>query len=191
MSTANDAKTVRDSVTQLLARGEIDAGMKLLKEAGPLPQFIELECIGNMHFYKRELQKAVEAYERAITIQPDYGIARYQYLVGTQDEKKNDLVAAFKRYQSAIGIEPTFVDAYFELGGLLVKVGDFEGAAQCYRDAVKLAPNDLSAHHNLSSVLAKLAATGPEKHADERQSVDAAYAKLKEIGANPSSTGKW
>lgn len=191
MTNISDAKAVRDGVTKLLAQGDIDAGMKLLKEAGPLPEFVKLECIGNVHFYKRELQKAVEAYERAIAMQPDYGIARYQYLVGTQDEKQNDLVAAFKRYQSAIGIEPTFVDAYFELGGLLVKVGDFEGAAQCYRDAVKLVPNDLSAYHNLSSVLTKLAAAAPDKYGEERQAVDAAYAKLKESGAVPSSTGKW
>jgi tetratricopeptide (TPR) repeat protein len=191
MTNPDNAKLVRDNVTKLFSQGEIDAGLKLLKEAGSLPRFVELECIGNMHFYKRELQKAAEIYEAAITIQPDFGIARYQYLVGTQDEKRNDLVAAFKRYQLAIDIEPTFIDAYFELGGLLVKVGDFEGAAQCYRDAVKLAPTDLAAYHNLSSVLVKLADTAPDKYADERHSVDADYAKLKEGGAMPSSTGKW
>ena len=191
MNNLNDAKAVRDSATELFSQGEIGAGLRLLKEAGPLPQFIELECVGNRHFYKRELQKAVESYERAIAIQPEHGIARCQYLVGIQDEKQNDLVAAFTRYQSAIDIEPTFVDAYFELGGLLVKVGDFEGAAQCYREAVRLSPNDLTAYHNLSSVLTKLADTVPDKYSDERHSVDAAYGKLKEGGATLSSSGKW
>jgi tetratricopeptide (TPR) repeat protein len=191
MNNLDQAKVVRDSVTKLFSQGEVDAGLRLLKEAGALPQHIELECLGNLHFYKRELQKAVDSYERAIALQPEYAIARYQYIVGIQDEKQNDLVAAFSRYQSAIGIEPTFVDAYFELGGLLVKIGDLEGAAQCYRDAVRLAPHDLAAYHNLSSVLTKLATTVPDKYSEEWHSVDAAYRTLKEGGASLSSTAKW
>jgi tetratricopeptide (TPR) repeat protein len=186
-----EAKLVRDSVTELFSQGEVDAGLRLMKKAGSLPPFIALECAGNMHFYQRELQRAIGSYERAIADQPAHEIARYHYLVGTQDEKKNDLVAAFTRYQSAIGIEPTFVDAYFELGGLLVKVGDLEGAAQCYRDAVRLAPNELAAYHNLSSVLTSLAATVPDKYADERHSIGAAYRRLAESGVSLSSIGKW
>ncbi|CAJ0817759.1 tetratricopeptide repeat protein [Ralstonia flaminis] len=191
MINLSDSKSVRDSVTQLFSQGDFEAGVTLLQKTESIPRFVELECIGNMHFYKRELQKAIESYELAISIQPGYEIARYQYLVGTQDERQGDFISAFKRYQSAIDIEPTFVDAYFELGGLLVKVGDFEGAAQCYRDAVKLAPSDLAGYYNLSAVLGKLAHTDPEKYSAELLAVDAAYEKLKESGAPLPSAGKW
>ena len=67
------------------------------------------------------------------------------------------------------------MDDYVELGGLLAKVGDFAGAAQCYRDAVRLDPTDVGSHHNLRAVLSKLAQTGPERYRDELAAVDAAY----------------
>src|SRR5438552_850465 len=105
-----------------------------------MPEAMRLEGLGNVAFYERDLQDAVNHYEAAIALQPDRVIARYQYLVGTQAERSGDLVNAFKRYQAAIEAEPEFLDAYIELGGLLTKIKDFEGAAQCYRDAARIAP---------------------------------------------------
>jgi tetratricopeptide (TPR) repeat protein len=171
-----DVMTLRDAITTHYADGRFDEGDRLLAEQGAgLPEHVRLECQGNRFFYERKLQEAVHRYEAAIRLAPDYGIARYQYLVGTQDERQQHFVDAFKRYQVAIGVEPTFVDAYVELGGLLVKVGDLAGAVQCYRDAVRLDPTDVGNHHNLRTVLSKLAQAEPERYRDELAAVDAAY----------------
>ncbi len=168
--------SVRDAITAHYAARRFDEGDRLLAEQGAgLPEHVRLECEGNRFFYERKLQEAVRRYEAAIRLAPDCGIARYQYLVGTQEERQQHFVDAFKRYQAAIGVEPTFVDAYVELGGLLVKADDLAGAAQCYRDAVRLDPMDVGNHHNLRTVLSKLAQAEPERYRDELAGADAAY----------------
>jgi tetratricopeptide (TPR) repeat protein len=163
-------------MTQHFMRGEFAEGTRLLGEKeADLPKAVRLECLGNMHFYRRELQEAVRCYEEAITIAPENIISRYQYLVGTQDEREGRLTEAFKRYQAAIEAEPAFVDPYVELGGMLVKVQDFEGAAQCYRDAVRLDPADVANHFNLKAVLTRLAQREPERYREELAKAEAAY----------------
>jgi len=167
---------LRDAITAHFAGGRFDEGDRLLVEFGTgLAEHVRLECQGNHLFYQKKLQEAVRCYEAAITLKPDYPISRYQYLVGTQEEREGNFVAAFKRYQAAIGVEPTFVDPFVELGGLLAKVGDLAGAAQCYRDAVRLEPTDVANHYNLKSILSRLAEVSPEQHREELAAAEAAY----------------
>jgi tetratricopeptide (TPR) repeat protein len=185
-------KSARDTITEYFASGRFEEGMKLFKEKeSDLPEPMRLECLGNFHFYRREIKEAIKQYEAAITLSPDYLIARYQYLVGVQNEKQGDFVAAFKRYQNAIEIEPTFVDSYVELGALLVKVADFKGAAQCYRDAARLEPDDLGNLHNLKTVLAKLVAEEPEQYGAELVSAESAYEKLARSGKKLPQRHQW
>jgi tetratricopeptide (TPR) repeat protein len=183
MNISTNARQIRDSITALFERGSFDEGLSQLKQASDLPKVVELECLGNLHFYKRELQDAIRSYEFAILMDPSYRIARYQYLVATQDEKRGDLVSAFKRFQEAIDIEPGFVDPYVELGGLLVKVGDLEGAAQCYRDATRIEPTNLGIMYNLKAVFTRLAAAQPEKYRGDLQDVESAFRQLEKNGA--------
>jgi tetratricopeptide (TPR) repeat protein len=191
MTALDNVKPLRDLITNQFAKGEFEEGLRQIKKAGNLPEVVELECVGNMHFYRRELQMAIEKYENAISIDPTYMISRYQYLVGTQEEKRGDFVSAFKRYQATIDIEPSFVDAYVELGGLLVKVEDLKGAAQCYRDAIKLVPTDLATYYNLRSVLAKLKSETPAPYGEELAVIEIAYDKLKRSGASLPRNSKW
>lgn len=178
-------KAVRDSITEHFAHNRFEQGDALLAVyASSLPEHIRLECLGNRHFYKRELQEAVRCYETAIGLVPEQLISRYQYLVGVQEEREGNAVAAFKRYQAAIEAEPSFVDSYVELGGLLVKVEDFEGAAQCYRDAVRLEPSDIANHYNLKTVLGQLAQKDPARFNEELARAEAAYEKAAQRG-NP------
>jgi tetratricopeptide (TPR) repeat protein len=190
MMATMDAKAARDTVTEYFSQGKFPEGIRLLEEHEKnLPAHVRLECWGNLNFYRRELQEAIHAYESAIALEPDYVIARYQYLVGVQLERAKDFTGAFKRYQAAIGAEPTFVDAYVELGGLLVKVGDFEGALQCYRDAVRLDPSDPANHHNLKAVLGRLAEKDPNRYGTELEAANiacetAAQGKPKKLTAH-------
>jgi len=122
------------------------------------------ECLGNQHFYAKEYQKATPLYEEAMESSPGYDCARYHYLLGAQAELAGQLTVAFERFQAAIEIEPSFVDSYIELGGLLCKVEDFEGAYQCYTDAIKIDPADPGIRHNLIQVLQQLVKKDPEKY---------------------------
>jgi tetratricopeptide (TPR) repeat protein len=188
-----DIQALRNEITERFALGRFDQGNRLLAQYGPvLPEHVKLECLGNRHFYYRNFQEAVECYEGSISLEPDYLIARYQYLVGVQEEREGDFVSAFKRYQAAIGIEPSFVDPYVELGGLLVKVEDFQGAAQCYRDALRIAPSDAANYLNLRAVLNKLLQIEPEgSYGDELAEVETAYATVAKANPENLSNHRW
>lgn len=187
MTLTQEGKAVRDVVTGHFAKHRFDEGVRILQEQGSsLPEAVRLECSGNLHFYRREMQAAIRCYEAAIKKAPDHAIARYQYLVGTQEERQQNFVEAFKRYQNAIDAEPTFIDPYVELGGLLVKVGDFEGALQCYRDSVRLEPLDLANHHNLKAVLGRLVQLDSGRYQEELSAAEAAYQKIAQQSASRS-----
>lgn len=155
-------------ITDMLSSGQIEDGAAAIECArSTLPSPVFLECVGNLHFYKREFQQAINKYEEAMRADADYDSARYHYLIAVQKEREGDLVEAFNRYQSAIAIEPTFVDAYVELGGLLVKVEDIEGALTCYTDALKLNPKDLLNFANKVEVLRALYNANPVQYAEQ------------------------
>jgi tetratricopeptide (TPR) repeat protein len=178
-------------ITDLLSAGQIREGAEAIERAkNSLPLPVLLECVGNLHFYKRELQHALNKYEEAMRAVAGYDSARYHYLIAVQKEREGDFVEAFKRYQSAIEIEPTFVDAYVELGGLLVKVEDFEGALTCYTDALKLDPKDLKNFSNKVEVLRSLSNANPAQYAEQYRAAvgefEDAKARLPAIGNSAS-----
>jgi tetratricopeptide (TPR) repeat protein len=163
-------------ITDLLTAGKLREAMSVLDASGTeLPEVERLECVGNYHFYRHEQQHAVDCYEQALRLDPTYGIARWQYIVGVKSERAGDFVGAFERYRSAIDIEPTFVDAYVEMGGLLAKVGELAVAAECYERALALEREDLTIYHNLRAVYAELAKQDPGKYGHRHHEVDALY----------------
>jgi tetratricopeptide (TPR) repeat protein len=148
-------------ITALLAGGQFERGRAALEGARSVLSAAEYnECLGNAHFYSRDYQQSIPYYEAAME-DVGHDCARYHYLIGVQAERKGSLADAFRRYQAAIEIEPSFPDSYVELGGLLCKVDDYEGALQCFQDALALAPNDTAIHHNLIQVLRVLAQRDP------------------------------
>src|SRR5438445_11314714 len=64
-----------------------------------------------------------------------------------------DLDAAIKENEEAIRLKPSYAEAYFDLGVLLVRKGDIDNAMSNYRSAIKLVPRYVAAHINLGSGL--------------------------------------
>lgn len=185
--TTEEVRNARDVIIGHLSHGRVAEGERVLAESSKaLPEYVLLECQGAVHFYKRQFQDAIRCFEAAIALAPEVVIARYQYMVGTQAEKAGDFLQAFKRYQAAVDAEPTFVDAYVELGGLLTKVDDLEGALQCYRDALTIEPHNSANHHNVIAVLDRLVALGMSEYADE---LNSAYAALAVLSEEPTPSG--
>ncbi|MBX9622365.1 MAG: tetratricopeptide repeat protein [Gemmataceae bacterium] len=179
-------------ITALLASGARNEAELLIgtnRAALSEPEY--KECLGNLHFYAKNYQKATMLYEAAMESWPEYDCARYHYLLGVQAEQAGQLSNAFERYQAAIGIEPGFVDAYIELGGLLCKVGDFEGAFQCYTDAIGIDPADLAIRHNLLQVLSQLAQKDPATYSQPLKDAQAAYDAAKGSLSQPESARVW
>lgn len=179
---------IRDAVTRYFSIGDYSKGDALLAEVSDrISDYIKLECLGNRFFYKRDFQNAVRSFEEGITLMPDHIVPRYQYLVGIQLEKQGNLVDAFKRYQLSIESDPTFIDAYVELGGLLTKVKDYAGALRCYRDAFKLDESDATVVFNLKAVLEELVSSGESEYQLELESVK----KLSENFTPPNVEARW
>jgi tetratricopeptide (TPR) repeat protein len=163
-------------ITAALTSADLQAAEQLIKaNRDQLSDQEHDECVGNVHFYAKRYQEAVLCYEAAIESSPDYDCARYHYLLGVQAERAGEIVNAFQRYQAAIEIEPTFVDAYIELGGLCGKIEDFEGAYQCYTDAAKLDPKDIAIRYNLVRVLSELVKKAPAIYACALRDAQVAY----------------
>jgi tetratricopeptide (TPR) repeat protein len=179
-------------ITSLFATGARGEAESLLGSGRAALRYPECqECLGNLHFYNKEYQQAIPYFEAAMESEPDYDCARYHYLLGLQAEQAGQLTEAFERYQAAIEIEPSFVDSYVELGGLLCKVQDFEGALRCYTDASRIDPEDLAVRHNLVQVLSELAKKNPAAYSQALGEARAAYDAVSGPSAQPNRNRVW
>jgi tetratricopeptide (TPR) repeat protein len=176
---AYEASNLRDIILQYLSNNKIEEGIAIFKKrCGEFPEPFRFECLGNISFYQRDIGQAIKFYETATLLSPEHVIARYLYLAGVKNEREKNFVDAFKYYQAAIEAEPSFVDSYIELGGLLMKVGDFNGALTCYEDSVRLDHQEPANHENLKAVLTKLNQDQPGYYEERLRSVTAVYEKI-------------
>jgi tetratricopeptide (TPR) repeat protein len=181
-------------ISHLLSNGRISEAAEAIENAkNELPLPVYLECVGNLHFYRREFQRAIGKYEEAMRVDHEYHAARHHYLIGVQEERGGNYVEAFKHFQSAIEAEPQFVDAYVELGGLLVKVGDHEGALTSYSDALRLEPSDLRHYWNRVQVLKRLDETDKARYGTMYREALGAFhiAKTKLPGIGEVANWNW
>ena len=179
-------------ITGLLHDGQRQQAIDLLEASrGLLSKQEYSECQGNIRFYDKDYQGAIPFFEAAIEGGDGYEASRYHYLIGVQLEQAGKLSDAFQRYQAAIEIEPSFVDSYIELGGLLFKVKDYPGAYQCYSDAVRLDPNDLGIHHNLIQVLTELEKEDTAKYGEALAQAQATKKSAEERLPEPRNNRIW
>jgi tetratricopeptide (TPR) repeat protein len=82
-------------------------------------------------------EEALEAYDRAIELDPEYATAHYDrgVVLGDQLDRPEDALAAYRR---AIELEPGYAEAHQAVGFLLHYQGDHEGALREIDRAVEL-----------------------------------------------------
>lgn len=79
-----------------------------------------------------------------------------EYLVAARTaRKKGDPKQALIYYQKVIGIWPTNVDAWVELGNLWYEKTDYKEALHCYRKALEFKPDMPVLHHNIELCIKK------------------------------------
>lgn len=179
----SDFNEFKRQLVRHLSSGRVEEAVEYFKASSQLlSEWACAECLGDICFYQRDFAQAIQHYKVATQLAPDHIIARYLFLAGVSNERASNFVDAFKYYQAAVEAEPSFVDTYFELGAMLVKVGDLEGALQCYEDAIEIQPTDLTGHENLMSVLEGLHKSAPEKYADKYSVAKARIEKIKHSG---------
>jgi len=129
---------------------------QLVKEAKANPQAYELLLKG--HFHRRKataegLKKAVEHYNQAIAIDPNYasayaGLAQtYRTLASNSMlDPKETMPKAEAAVKKALELDESLADAHSELAGIKGNAWDWAGAEREYKRAIELNPNYVTAH---------------------------------------------
>lgn len=99
-------------------------------------------------------QEAIEAYQQAIAIDPQYA---YPYNnLGNALAYLNRNEEAIRRYRQAIAVTPEYIDPYNGLGNALVALGRNKEAVEVYRQAISIDPEDAYPYNGLGDALANL-----------------------------------
>lgn len=129
--------------------------------------------LGGNFFGQQEWAKAIEAYSKATTINPEFsqpynqlGYA-YRFL-----EKYDEAEKAFKKYIELIPNDPNPYDSYAEL---LMKIGRFQESIEQYKKALSYNPNFVASHIGIATNLNFL-----DKHEEARVQLK----KLEEMARN-------
>jgi len=101
-----------------------------------------------------ELGSAVNSYEKAIAIKPDYAKAHYN--LGGAYHELGQLERSFTSYESSIAIEPDHAEAHNNLGNVLRELGQLDDAINSYEKAINLNPDYVEALYSISLVLQNL-----------------------------------
>lgn len=174
----NNSKLLNE-ITKLYKNSKMEKGDKYVAQVvDNMSDFDKLVCLGNRYFYQREFQQAIECYQEATLLCPNEEIARYQYLTGKQKEVIGDNIIASQYYQAAINTEPEFVEAYNELGVLLILVEDYDMALSCFRDGLKISSNDSEILLNLRGLLEFLVNLGRDELSNEYKEINIRCAEL-------------
>ena len=96
--------------------------------------------LGMFYQEQENIPKAVETYEKLLTISPDY--KEVYYNLGYVNLVYNtDFQKAVSYFSKAISLDPVYIDAYFNRGYSYELMGDYVNARKDYHKALDLAPN--------------------------------------------------
>jgi tetratricopeptide (TPR) repeat protein len=110
---------------------------------------------GNFALYALgESDKAIELYRRALKIDPDFVLARYDLAVTYRGMGEVD--KAIAEYEKVLKINPRFPEALSNLGGQYFRKGDVKQAVAHFQKAIEVYPNFIQALSNLGAALNKL-----------------------------------
>ncbi len=110
---------------------------------------------GNFALYALgEADRAIDLYQRALKIDPDFVLARYDLAVTYRGLGEVD--KAIAEYEKALKINPRFPEALSNLGGQYFRKGDVKQAVAHFQRAIEVYPNFIQALSNLGAALNKL-----------------------------------
>ena len=145
-----------DSVIKLYSNDQIQ---EALDTAGALIKDYPNEAIlynisGACYASLGQMDTAVNYYEKALDIKPDYAEAHNNLAITLQE--LNQLDAAVERYKKALTIKPDYAEAHYNLGDTLHKLGQLDASVRSYEKAIAIKPDYAEAHNNLGNTLKRL-----------------------------------
>ncbi|HUJ72261.1 MAG TPA: tetratricopeptide repeat protein [Verrucomicrobiae bacterium] len=98
-------------------------------------------------------QEAIDEYEQALRIMPEYGEPHNN--LGVALDRLGRAPEAIGQYEQALRFNPDYAEAHYNLGSTLLEVGRFREAIEQFKEAVRLKPDDAEAHSNLGIALGR------------------------------------
>lgn len=125
------------------AVGELELASRLYRDDDEYLYYI----LASTYEKRMQTGKAVESYEKALKISPDFAEANNALGIIYADMKMTD--KAIELYSRAIKAKPFFAEAYNNLGSALRSKGQIANAVASYRQAIKINTSYADAHFNL------------------------------------------
>ncbi|EIC19818.1 alpha/beta hydrolase family protein,tetratricopeptide repeat protein [Thiorhodovibrio frisius] len=97
------------------------------------------------------LEEALQAYDQALALKPDYAEAHSNR--GTALDDLGRLEEALQAYDQALALKPDYAEAHFNRGNAVKDLGRLEEALQAYDQALALKPDYAKAHSNRGTAL--------------------------------------
>jgi tetratricopeptide (TPR) repeat protein len=96
-----------------------------------------------------QLDRSVEAYEKAITIEPDYAEAFYN--MGNALRQQVKLDEAIGAYEKATAFKSNYAEAYHNMGTALQDLGKLDEAIAAYKKAIGIKPDYAEVLYNMGN----------------------------------------
>jgi tetratricopeptide (TPR) repeat protein len=104
---------------------------------------------GDQYFDQGLYAKAIEEYQQAVKIKPDWALAHNN--LGLAYAKAQQLESAIREYNEAIKLDPKIAEAYYNLASIYYDRRAFPQAILHYKKALEINPRLAEAHHNLGA----------------------------------------
>ena len=148
-NTQSPPQEVINNLVNLYNQGQISAVVEqsqILTEQYP-NAFIVWNILGASTAQKGMLDKAIEAYNKSISLKPDFADPYYNMANALKDQGK--LNEAITVYMKALSLKPNNFKAYSNIGIVLQSQGKLDEAIAAYNKSISLNPGYAEAYSNL------------------------------------------
>ena len=102
--------------------------------------------LGDMYARQGNFQKAIEEFQKAIELKPDYGDAYHNLANVYHQIQKDDL--ALENYQKALSFNPNLWQSYQNIAAIYFTQQKFDLAKEFMEKAIKINPENIDLHTN-------------------------------------------
>ncbi|MEG4106786.1 tetratricopeptide repeat protein [Microcoleus sp. S13_C5] len=133
--------------------GNIEAAIACFKRTSELnPQLVGADFhfnLGNRLFSQGKRDEAIECYEKAIAIKPDWAEAYGN--IGSARSQQGNLDAAIAYYQKAVALKPHLEVLHFNIANSFLQQNKYDEAITNYQNTLKIKPDWPEVHANLGN----------------------------------------
>lgn len=152
----NPSKDQIDALVKLYQTGQIanaEQACGRLLESHPKSLPV-INLLGAVLQRQRKWQEAIDIYNQAILLKPDFAEAYSNR--GNALHQQGKLDEALESYDRAIQIKPDYAIAFFNRGNVLCQLRNLEEGLKSYDKAIELKPDSAEAYSNRGNILGEL-----------------------------------